>query len=140
LLYEARKSAVVRRPSSKPNFVKVVADNPETIDGLYAYFSGVGVASSGTRELDSAAMVPPAATALVLFPDGFQHADVQSTILALRRARPKLLIVLVTAAPQHLGAVLEPDGRSVPPLVLPRPAFGWTILDAIRGRENLLPP
>jgi len=130
---------VVRRPSTKPSYVTVVADNPQTIDVLYSYFTRAGVASNGTRELDAAAMVPPAATALVLFPDDFERADVQATILALRRARPKLLIVVVTGAPQHLGAALEPDGRSSLPLVLPRPAFGWTILDAIRGRANGLP-
>jgi hypothetical protein len=130
----------MRRQSAKANHVTVVADNPETIDVLYSYFTRVGVTSNGTRELDAVSVVPPAATAVVLFPDDFKRSDVESTILALRRARPKLFIVLVTGAPQHLGAALEPDGRSVPPLVLPRPAFGWTILDAIRGRTSVVPP
>jgi hypothetical protein len=77
---------------------------------------------------------------MVLFPDDFGPSDVEARLLALRRARPKLLIVVVTRAPQNLGAALVPDGRSVLPLVLPKPAFGWTILDAIRARTNVVPP
>ena len=128
---------VLRRTAPKSNYVTVVADNPETLDGLHAYFNGAGVASTGMHELHDVSMVPPAATAVVLFPDDFQRGEAEATILSLRRARPKLLIVVVTGAPQHLGAALEPDGRSAPPLVLPKPAFGWTILDAIRGRADL---
>jgi chromate transporter len=54
----------------------------------------------------------------------------------LRASRPRLLVVLVTGAPQRFAAVLEPDGRSVPPIVLPKPAFGWSILDAIRAHAQ----
>jgi hypothetical protein len=130
---------VVRRSPSKLSYVTVVADNPQTLEDLYAYFKQVGVTSNGARELDSAAVVPADVTSLVLFPDDFGQADVEATILALRRARPKLLIVLVTGAPQRLAAALEPDGRSLLPLVLPKPAFGWTILDAIQGRAERSP-
>ena len=130
---------MVRRSSPKPNYVTVVADNPQTLKGLDSYFKGAGVASNGTHRLQDVSIVPPAATAVVLFPDDFHCGEVEATIVSLRRARPKLLIVVVTGAPQHLGAALEPDGHSVPPLVLPKPAFGWTILDAIRGRAHLAP-
>lgn len=131
---------MVRRQSSKPNYVTIVADNPQTIEGLYSYFTRVGVTSNVARELDAVSIVPPAATAVVLFPDDFGPADVEVKLLALRRARPSLLIVLVTGAPQLFGAALAPDGRSVLPLVLPKPAFGWSILDAIRGRTSVVPP
>lgn len=131
---------MMRRSSTRPSHVTVVADNPQTIDVLYEYFTRVGLASNGARELDAVAAVPPAANALVLFPDDFGASEVESTILAVRRTRPKLLIVLVTGAPQRLRAALEPDGRSLLPLVLPRPVFGWTILDAIRGRTSIVPP
>ena len=130
---------MVRRSPSKVSYVTVVADNPQTLDDLYSYFTQVGVTSNGTRELDSAALTPAGGTALVLFPDDFAQTDVEAAILALRRARPKLLIVLVTGAPQHLGTALAPDGRSLLPLVLPKPAFGWTILDAIQGRADRSP-
>lgn len=130
---------MVRRSPSKVSYVAVVADNPQTLEDLHSYFAQVGVTSNGTRELDSAALLPAGGTALVLFPDDFEQADVKVAILALRRARPKLLIVLVTGAPQHLGTALAPDGHSLLPLVLPKPAFGWTILDAIQGRADRSP-
>ena len=139
MLWEAATSIVVRRSPPKPDYVTVVADNPQTLDGLYTYFKGAGVASNGTHSLQDLSMVPPAATAVVLFPDDFHHSQVVASVMSLRRARPKLLIVVVTGAPQHLKTALEPDGHSVPPLVLPKPAFGWTILDAIRGRVHLAP-
>jgi hypothetical protein len=129
----------VRRSPHKPIYVTVVAENPQTIHGLDAYFKGTGVASNGSSRLPDGSMVPPSATAVVLFPDDFQRGEVAKSILSLRRARPKLLIVVVTGAPQHLGRSLEPDGHSVPPLVLAKPAFGWTILDAIRGRGDHAP-
>jgi hypothetical protein len=128
-------TAVVRRQSSKPNYVTVVADNPQTIEVLSSYFTRAGVPTNATRELDTGS-IPPAATAVVLFPDDFAVVHVAARLLALRRARPKLLVVIVSAAPQLLGTALAPDGRSVPPLVLPKPAFGWTILDAIRARAS----
>lgn len=131
---------MVRRPSAKSTYVSVVADNPQTVEVLHSYFTRVGVDSNGARELAAIASAPAAATAVVLFPDDFGASDVAAKVLALRRARPKLLIVLVTGAPQALGAAIEPDGRSLPPLVLPRPAFGWTILDAIRGYSKPSPP
>lgn len=130
---------MVRRQTPKPNYVTVVADNPQTIEVLYSYFTRAGVTSSATRELDAISMIPPAATAVVLFPDDFGPSDVEARLLVLRRARPKLLIVLVTGAPQNLSAALAPDGHSVLPLVLPKPAFGWTILDAIRERAYAVP-
>jgi hypothetical protein len=131
---------VVRRQSSKSSYVRVVADNPQTIERLHSYFTRAGVPSSATRELGAVSSVPLAATAVVLFPDDFEPSDVNAILLALRRARPKLLIVLVTGAPQYFGVALAPDGRSVLPLVLPKPAFGWTILDAIRARTDVVPP
>lgn len=138
-LLDVHTTVVARRQSSKSNFVTVVADNPQTIEVLHSYFTRAGITSNMTRKLHAVSLIPSAASAVVLFPDDFGAADVKARLLALRRARPKLLIVLVTGAPQQLSAALAPDGRSVPPLVLPKPAFGWTILDAIRGRTGVVP-
>ena len=125
---------VVHRPPVKPRLVTVVAESQQTLDTLCSYFERVGIAGNAARELGDVSMLATDATSLVLFPDGFERLQVEAFVLALRRARPSLLILLVSSAPQHLGAALEPDGSSLPPLVLPRPAFGWTILDAIRER------
>ena len=117
----------------KSHSVMVVADNRETIDGLHSYFQGAGVASHTARGLGDATAIRAATTALVLFPDEFDAKDVVRRIAALRTSRPRLLLVVVTSAPQRFRSALEPDGRSLLPIVLPKPAFGWAILDAIRA-------
>ena len=52
------------------------------------------------------------------------------------RARPRFLALLVTREPRRYRAVIEADARSVTPLVLPKPSFGWDILDAIRAHAE----
>lgn len=130
------RAAMANRSSARLLHVAVVADNPETIDALHAYFSQAGVASNGTRTLNGANRMAPATTALVLFPDDFDAGDIVTFITSLRSARPKLLILLVTGTPQSFRSALGPDGHSLPPMVLPKPAFGWTILDALRAHAH----
>jgi hypothetical protein len=122
--------------SSPSPCVQVVADSPRTIDGLRHYLTEAGVTSHVTRELLGAGAVPPEITAVVLFPDEFETEVVQTTLLDWRSARPELLVVVVTTTPQAYRAALAPDGRSYPPVVLPKPAFGWTLLDSIRGHAD----
>ncbi len=79
-------------------------------------------------------MIPTSSSAVVLFPDDFESAEVIECISILRAAHPGLLIVVVTSEPQHLISALGPEPESLLPLIFPKPAFGWTILDAITGR------
>jgi hypothetical protein len=116
--------------------VAVIADSRETLDGLQAYLQGAGITSHATRTLQGATAVPPAATAVVLFPDELDAKAVVTQVSALRAARPRLLVLVVTSHPQRLRAALDTDGRAHPPIVLPKPAFGWTILDAIRDHAG----
>ncbi|HXK16206.1 MAG TPA: hypothetical protein VNG33_00280, partial [Polyangiaceae bacterium] len=98
---------VLHHPPAKPSFVTVVADSQQTLDSLYAYFTRVGVTSNGARALGDVSLLAGDSTSFVLFPDDFDPAQVEASILALRRARPQLLIVLVSSAPQHLTAAVE---------------------------------
>jgi hypothetical protein len=116
--------------------VAVVADNPETLDGLHGYLSGAGVSSHATRVLGRSASFPADLSAIVIFPDELDAADVVARVAELRRARPRLLVVLVTSAPQRFFVAVQPDGRSLLPIVLPKPAFGWSILDAVRAHAR----
>jgi hypothetical protein len=117
---------------AKPLLVTIIAESRETIDGLHSYLQGAGVSSRCTRALGDVAKVPPSATAVVLFPDEFDEREVLTRLRALRAQRPRALLVLVTSTPQRWSPALERDGRSLSPVVLPKPAFGWSILDAIR--------
>ncbi len=117
---------------SAPPCVAIVADNPDTADGLQAYLENAGLATHALRALHDASAVPRSTGALVLFPDELDADVVVERLTSLRATRPQLLVLVVTSSPQRLRPALEPDGRSLLPLVLPKPAFGWTILDAIR--------
>lgn len=121
--------------SSKGACVKVVADSAETLDGLHAYLGRLGLSCSGTRDLSGVERWAAEVTAAVLFPDDFEVAEVVEAISALQRARPRLLIVLVTSAPQSFGKLtvsVEPAG----PVVLAKPALGWALVDLLRAHAS----
>jgi len=109
----------------------IVSDSPETIDGLQAYFAGVGIQACSARSLRSAVAVPPGTTALVVFPDEFPMAEIVVALVALHEEQPNVLLLLVTAHPHHF-ARLSRSGQTAHPILLPKPVFGWTIVDAIR--------
>lgn len=124
------------RKLRQPLCVTVVADNPETVDGLLAYFGEANVTAHGTRALGDLATVTAATTAVVLFPDDFAFAEITVAVTKLRRARPRVLVVLVTREPHRFKLWCEPDGASVPAVLLPKPSFGWAILDAVRSHAD----
>jgi hypothetical protein len=111
----------------------VISANRATAAGLQLHLRGVGVTAKILLSLQPKAMVPLVTTVLVLFPDDFDLDAVLGRINALRANRPWLLIILVTLAPQRFEVAVLPDGHSVAPVVLPKPSFGWTIVDAIRA-------
>ncbi len=103
--------------------VVVVSDNSETLDGLARYLSGVGIAVRGTRVLAEASkLAPRGRSAVVVFPDDYPKTKVTATLTTLNgRAIPTVLIT------SDLRNFAETNN-----VVLPKPAWGWTILDAIR--------
>lgn len=127
---------VKRVPKSRlgPTYVTIVSKNPETTEGLESYLRRAGVRSHCECVLrDMHAIAPERATATVIFLDDFAEEDVLGFIRRLRDTRPRLLALLVTGEPQRFRPAVEPDGTSLPPIVLPKPSFGWEILDAIRA-------
>jgi hypothetical protein len=130
---------VIQRSRRKPLHVTVVSDNEETLEGLRAYFDGAGVPTDARRTLRTVSSVVAATTAVVLFPDDLRQIDTVALVSRLRRARPRMLVVLVTRDAGRFEEALAPDGRSMPPLVLPKPSFGWSILDAIRAHASSTP-
>jgi hypothetical protein len=111
-----------------------VSDNAETLDGLETYLRRAGLTTNGTRHLDKACeLAPPASSAVLLFPDDFRSVAVVAALADLASERPKLLRVLVTREPKRYEVLPAPQG-ALPLLVVPKPVFGWTIVDAIRAR------
>lgn len=112
--------------------VVVVSENPETVDGLQSYFVGVGISAQSAPSLEATTILPEQTTAVVFFPDGFGAEEVIERVQALHKKRPRLLLLLVTGQARRFSTALETNRRDAALLVLPKPAFGWTIVDAIR--------
>ena len=114
--------------------VTIVSDNPETLDGLEAYLRRAGVTTNGTKHVEKMSeMTPPASSVVLLFPDDFHSELMMSALANLLSQRPNILPVLVTKEPQRFESLPTARG-GVLPLVVPKPVWGWTILDAIRDR------
>jgi CheY-like chemotaxis protein len=120
--------------------VLVVSENPETIDGLQTYFVGVGITTQSARTLEATTSLPEQTTAVVFFPDGFAAQDVIVRVRALHNKRPRLLLLLVTREPRRFSSALTTDGEQAALVVLAKPAFGWTIVDAIRIHAQTAAP
>jgi hypothetical protein len=114
--------------------VGIVADSRETLDGMHAYLQRSGITSASTRRLNEVEALAGEACALVIFPDEFHGATVSSLVSGLLLAHPRLFVILVTATPHLFRFARAAEPHSV--LVLPKPAFGWTILDALRDHTT----
>ncbi|HVW27405.1 MAG TPA: hypothetical protein VHC69_18705 [Polyangiaceae bacterium] len=112
--------------------VAIVSKNPETLGALAEYLQGAGATTRGTHQIDGAAKVSAGASAVVVFPDDFTWSAVLPALRACSRTHPDILILIVTSAPQRFEALVWPEA-STTPLTVPKPAWGWTILDAIRA-------
>jgi hypothetical protein len=80
-------------------------------------------------------MTPPSSAAVILFPDDYADGAVAKALGELQRERPDVLAVIVSQEPrrfEQLAGTGRPHRAS--PLVIPKPAWAWTILDAIRAR------
>jgi hypothetical protein len=109
--------------------VTVVSTNPETLESLQGYLREGGVDASCTRDLGDCATAPAATTiAFILFPDDFRWEQVIAALADLAAHQPRALPVLVTAHPQRFERLFLSEDV----LIVPRPVWGWKILDAIR--------
>jgi hypothetical protein len=122
-------------PSGKKGLsVTVVASNAETLRALESYLHGAGVAANGTRAIDRVLeMTPLSSVAVILFPDDYPEEAVTKALGALQRERTDVLAVIVSQEPRRFEQ-LAVRSQHLAPLVIPKPAWAWTILDAVRAR------
>lgn len=123
---------MVTAPEAESLSVTIIAQRHETIEGLRAYLLAAGVTPRTTKRLDDLSALPSSTTSVVLFPDEFETKDVVSVVSSLRQSRPRLLVVVVTGAARRFRPAFDPDKESRLPVVFPKPAFSWSILDTIR--------
>lgn len=112
--------------------IGIIANNDRTVSDLLAYFAKVGIDAYRHTETDSASTCD-VLQAMVIFPDDFDAEPVDRLLAQLTSREPALFQLIVTRQPQRFTAAAE-----LPRLIMPRPTFGWLILDAIRAHlDNL---
>lgn len=118
--------------------VLIVSRNEETARGLQRYFESRSLLVAITRHLYTVAGGSDP-TALVLFPDEFPEDEAERGMLDLARRYPLATMTVVTANTQRfteLGVNVD-DAFVRRLLVLPRPAFSWTIFDHVISSRNV---
>jgi hypothetical protein len=121
-----------RLEQAAPLHVAIVSKNPQTLGSLAVYLQRSGATTVGTGEVEGSVHVGAGASAIVVFPDDFDWETVVVAMTECLLAHPRTLQVFVTKAPQRFDTLCWPDGGAAP-LVVPKPACGWRILDAIRA-------
>jgi hypothetical protein len=129
----------MHRPATNPDssFFMLAAREPKDVLALETACRGAGIRTEMTRGLSTADDVAPRATALVWLVDDQPLSAVIATTDRLRTRRPGLRIVLVTARPEELIALLDQASSRVAPVVLTKPASGAEILRALRARASV---
>jgi hypothetical protein len=111
---------------TQPRTVTIVAANRETRDGMRTYLERAGLRARAVAHMDQSVLRDPPRTAVVIFPDELVVETVLAAMALLRKARPRLLSLIVTRDPSRFA---DMPGRTV---VLAKPAWGWSILETIR--------
>jgi len=110
----------------------VVGDDDDTLLRLRDYLVRAGVQTRATRQLDDA-WKSPSSQGIVLLPDDFDAGEVTDGLTRLLSRPPAPFIIIVTAGPRLFEPLIEGLGSPLSVVVMPKPVWGWTILDLLRG-------
>jgi hypothetical protein len=113
----------------------VVSDDPELLTQLRDYLIRAGVPARATRRLGDA-WLRGSSEALVLLPDDFETGQVTdglSRLLSLPRCP---LVIVITAGPRLYEPLIESCGNPESVVLMPKPVWGWTILDLLRAWKD----
>jgi hypothetical protein len=132
-----RAKNAARRSTEAPRLhAAIVSSSRETLAGLEAYLRRAGLTTSSTRRIERSGELAKNASAIVLFPDDFDRDAVLSALDECRRKNGTAVRVLVTRTPRSFETLAWPEGAPSP-LLIPKPAWTWTILDVIRAHLPL---
>jgi len=110
----------------------VVCDDPHTSTQLRDYLNRAGVRARATHRLDDA-WQQDSGEAIVLLPDDFDAGGVTDGLSRLLSRSPSPLVVVVTAGPRLFEPFIQSWGSPDSVVVMPKPVWGWTILDVLRS-------
>jgi hypothetical protein len=106
----------------------LVSSDPDTLWGVHDYLARSGASLSSTSRLEQASEEASDADAIVLFADDYPHDAVVSTIAGLSSR----LVVIVTGRGSEFEPLRARRDLRTRVIVLPRPTWGWMLLDAVR--------
>jgi len=109
----------------------VVCDDDDTLLRLRDYLIRAGVQTRATRQLTD--VWKPSSEAIVLLPDDFSVRDVTDGLSSLLSRPQAPFLIIVTAGPRLFESLIESQGKADSVVIIPKPVWGWTILDLLRG-------
>lgn len=115
--------------------VAIVSKSRETLEGLELYLRDAGVETTCTRRLERAPELAKGSVVVVIFPDDYGWRAVVAALASCHAANRRFRGVIVTRTPGRFDALPTPPELSAL-LVVPKPAWGWAILDAIRAQVS----
>lgn len=113
----------------------VVGDDDDTLIRLRDYLVRAGVEARATRRL-AEAWGRPANECVVLLPDDFSVGEVTDGLVELICRASSPFLIVVTAGPRLYEPLIEGLGRRESVVIMPKPVWGWTILDLLRQRAG----
>jgi hypothetical protein len=114
--------------------IGVIANNDRTAAELLSYLSSFGIdAERSSPSCESFSEEGSSLQAMVIFPDDFEAERVDRLLEHLLREQPALFQLILTRQPQRFSAQPGAGSATPPRVVMPRPTFGWQIVDAIRA-------
>lgn len=115
--------------ATTPPTVAILSLNEDTRRGLQRYLARSQIEAFCLEDLEAPGEFPPGLRILILFPDDFDGLAVGAWIASLQTRPLCPTLLLISSAPQRIQ---PPAPRTAE--LLPRPAFGWVIVDFIRAR------
>lgn len=107
----------------------LISNDRRVAAGLQRYFDRLGARASSTSDLDEAPSSTRGADAVVLFADDYPEKNPLGILAGLSA---KVVVVVTSDVAAFRQAVAGTSLRSKV-VVLPRPAWGWMVLDAVRA-------
>ena len=106
----------------------LVSNDPDTLWGVRDYLTRSGASLSSTSRLEHASETANDADAIVLFADDYPHDAVVNTVAGLSSR----LVVIITGHSHEFERLRARRDLRTRVIVLPRPTWGWMLLDAVR--------
>jgi hypothetical protein len=117
---------------AEPNpYALIVSDDDETLLRLRDYLVRAGVKTEATRRLGDA-WGRRSSQSIVLLPDDFDSGEVTGGLEQLLLRGPSPFVIIVTAMPRLYEPIIEKLGNPTSVVIVPKPVWGWTILDLLR--------